>query len=336
MPKIVLIGAGRMGHRFSQAIRQSGHELTMIFDPSETPWGVSAEPGLAAVHTRNFEDVLASDAEAYAICTTADLHVSTAAKLIKAGKKRLIVEKPVSQSVQEAIDLRALAHANGARIIVNHGRRYSANTQAIKDLDGDPRTGALRSVVIKMGGGSFGCVGTHWIDLCNNLFDGTPKRVFGVLSYDTPPDNRGAKFFDPGGTALLMYAGGKRAVLDLGDDIGIVASTEFIFEKGIVAWTSEGKTWSFRHRRPEDQDKSLTLYTLPLVDTPFETSPPDLIAYAIATIEDVFASAPTQSGMDQAIDTMEAFAAIHYAAREQRSVSLPLPDEEKKVVYAIP
>ena len=32
MVKMVLIGAGRMGHRFSQAIRQSGHDLNMIFD----------------------------------------------------------------------------------------------------------------------------------------------------------------------------------------------------------------------------------------------------------------------------------------------------------------
>jgi predicted dehydrogenase len=336
MAKIVLIGAGRMGHRFSQAIRQSKHDLAMIFDPGETPWAIAIEPELAAVHSRDFADVLASDAQAYAICTTADHHASTASKLIEAGKKHLIIEKPLSQSVQEGIELRKLADAHGARVIVNHGRRYSTNTQAIKDLISDPRTGALRSVVIKMGGGSFGCVGTHWIDLCNNLLGGLPDRVFGELSGETPPDNRGSQFFDPGGTAILMYPGGKRAIIDLGDDVGIVASTEFIFEKGIVAWTTEAGTWTFRHRRPEDQDKSLTLYGLPLVETPFEAAPPDLIAYAMATIEDVFAQTPTQSGLDQAIDTMEVFAAIHCSAREGRAIKLPLPDAEKQIIYAIP
>lgn len=336
MSKIVLIGAGRMGHRFSQAIRKSGHELLMIFDPSETPWAIEKEPHLAPLHTCSFADVLASDADAFVICTTADHHVPTAVALIKAGKKRLIIEKPLSQSVKESEILRSLADDYGARIIVNHGRRYSANTQAIKDLDGDPRTGALRSVVIKMGGGSLGCVGTHWIDLCNNLLGGRPKQVFGILSEETPPDNRGAKFFDPGGTAVLIYPGGKRGIIDLGDDIGIVASTEFIFEKGIVAWTSEGGKWTFRHRRLEDQQKSLTLYALPLVEAPLETTPPDLVEYAIAAIVDVFASKPTRSGMDQAIDTMEVFAAIRYSAREKRLVTLPLPDQEKEVVYSIP
>ena len=78
MVKMVLIGAGRMGHRFSQAIRQSGHDLNMIFDPSEMPWAVQQEADLAKIHTRNFNDVITSSAEVYVICTTADHHVRIA------------------------------------------------------------------------------------------------------------------------------------------------------------------------------------------------------------------------------------------------------------------
>ena len=187
-----------------------------------------------------------------------------------------------------------------------------------------------------MGGGSLGCVGTHWIDLCNNLMDGLPEKVFGTLSVETASDNRGAQFFDPGGTAVLIYANGKRAIIDIGDDIGIVASTEFIFEKGIVSWTTEGGTWSFRHRRPEDSDKPLTLYGLPLVESTFATTPPDLIEYAIATINDALSDGETNSGIPEALKTMEVFAAIRYAARIDQVVSLPISDAEKRVTYAIP
>lgn len=336
MAKIILIGAGRMGHRFSQAIRQSGHELAMVFDPSDMPWAVQTEPELAAVHSRSFDEVLQSNADVYVICTTADHHVSTANQLIAAGKKRIIIEKPLSQSVAEGQELQDLAQEHDARIIVNHGRRYCANTAAIRALDGDPRTGALRSIVIKMGGGSLGCVGTHWIDLCNNLFGGVPEKVFGTLSAHTPPDNRGEKFFDPGGIAVLIYGDGKRAILDLGDDIGIVASTEFIFERGIVSWTTEGGTWSLRHRSAENSEKSLSFYGIPLEDSPFKTTPPDLIAYAIATIDDALSDTPTNSGTAEALETMEVFAAIRFAARTEQLVTLPIPDEEKRVTYAIP
>ncbi len=336
MVKIALMGAGRMGHRFSQAIRRGGHELALIFDPSENPWAVQQEPELTLLHTRDFDDVNRSDAEIYVICSTADFHVSTATDLIEAGKKRLIIEKPLCQSVSEGEALHALASKHCARIIVNHGRRYSTNTAALKRLNGDRKTGALRSILIKMGGGSFGCVGTHWIDLCNNLMNNKPEKVFATLSHETPPDNRGERFFDPGGTAVLVYPGGRRAIIDIGDDIGIVASTEFIYEKGIVSWITETGKWSFRHRRPEDLDKSLGNYGLPLIESPFETTPPDLLDYAISTINDALSEKPCNSGVPEALETMEVFAAIRYAARIDQVVHLPIPDDEKQVRYAIP
>lgn len=336
MARIALIGAGRMGHRFAQAIQQAGHELALIFDPAPQPWAMMQEPELAPLHTQEMDDVLASDAEVYVIATTADHHVRTAEQLIVAGKTKLIIEKPLSQSVEEGEVLRAHAAAAGARIVVNHGRRYSKNTAALKALDGDPRTGTLRAVTIAMGGGSLGCVGTHWIDLCNALMDGRPETVMAMTSDTTPANNRGEQFSDPGGTTVLRYTGGRRAILDLGDDIGIVGGANFIYETGIVSWSSEGGAWTFRHRKPEDRDKALSFYGLPLVDSPFDAQPPDLIAYAQATIADILSDGPTSSGITQALDTMEVFAAIRYASRTGRTVALPLPDAEKRIVYPIP
>lgn len=336
MVKMVLIGAGRMGHRFSQAIRQSGHDLNMIFDPSEMPWAVQQEADLAKIHTRNFNDVITSSAEVYVICTTADHHVRIATELIISGVKRLIIEKPLCQSVAEGIALEKLAKKNSVRIIVNHGRRYSKNTATLKDLDGDPRTGSLRSIIIKMGGGSFGCVGTHWIDLCNNLMEGLPNKIFGILSNHTPVDNRGNQYFDPGGTAVLTYDKGKRAIIDLGDDIGIVVGAEFVYEKGVVSWSVEGGKWTFMHRSLSDSEKPLTHYGIPLIETNFESSAPDLIEYAVAAINDALSDAEINSGVSQALDTMEVFAGIRYSARDGKIVSLPIPEIEKQISYDIP
>lgn len=336
MAQIALIGAGRMGFRFLQAIRKAGHDVAMLFDLAETPYAVACDPDLAALHTRDFAQVLAAELDAVAICTTADSHAALARELIAAGKTRLVIEKPLSQSVTDAEALAELARHSGVRIIVNHGRRYCANTRQLKAMDGSADTGSLRSVVIKMGGGSLGCVGTHWIDLCNNLFEATPQRVFAALSEESPANNRGQQFFDPGGTAVLLYSGGRRALIDLGDDVGIVGGADFIFERGIVSWTSEGADWSYRHRRAEDQDKPLTLYGLPLVADQFESVPPDLVDYAAAAVADLFAQDEPQSGIDRAIETMEVFAAIRYSAKRGQPVVLPLEATERREIYAIP
>lgn len=336
MARIALIGAGRMGHRFSQAIRKSGHDIAVIFDPMETPFAIASEPQLAGLHTRDFGDVLSQEIDAAAICTTADSHVALAQSLIETGKKRIIIEKPLSQSLVSAEGLSDLANKSGVRIIVNHGRRYCANTRKLKALDGSPATGALRSIIIKMGGGALGCVGTHWIDLCNNLLAGTPEQVFCRLSQETPDNNRGPQFLDPGGTAILFYEGGKRAIIDLGDDIGIVGGADFVFERGIVSWRTEGGEWSYLHRRPEDCSKPLTFYGLPLIADEFHSVPPDLIDYAVATIRDVFSDDAPESGIDKAVETMEVYAALRWSAAAGRPVSLPLEAAAKQEIYPIP
>lgn len=336
MARVVLIGGGRMGHRFSQAIRKAGHDLVSLFDPGARPFAVESEPELARIHETDFDAVLSSDADVYVICTTADHHVPLATALIEAGKRRLIIEKPLSQSAEDAERLRRMARARGVRVVVNHGRRYCPNTASLKALDGGGDTGALRSVAIRMGGGALGCVGTHWIDLCNNLMGGVPDAVFAQLSALTPSNSRGTQFVDPGGVALLSYAGGRRAVLDMGDDVGIVVGADFIYERGVVSWQFEGGRWSFRHRQAEDAERPLSLYGLPLVDAPFETVAPDLIAYAISALDDVLGEGPVISGLDQACDTMEVFAAIRASDRRDEMVRLPLGDQDRAEIYPIP
>ncbi|MDO6728351.1 Gfo/Idh/MocA family oxidoreductase [Cognatishimia sp. 1_MG-2023] len=336
MADVILIGAGRMGHRFSQAIRQSGNTLLAIFDPGEKPFAVEAEPELASFHIRDFQEVLDSSAEVFVICTTAEHHVSIASELIRSGKKRLVIEKPLSQSLADAEVLQALTDEFNARVVVNHGRRYCENTALLKSLDGADKTGSLRSISITMGGGALGCVGTHWIDLCNNLMGSLPEKVFCELSAYTPGNNRGAKFFDPGGTACLFYAGGRRAILNMGDDVGIVAGADFVYETGLVTWAVESGKWVFRHRSEENREKSLALYGIPLEESAVETKAPDLIAYGISALDDVLSDAPIQSGLMQARDTMEVFCAMRNSAEDESVVRLPLDEAAKQVVYSIP
>ncbi|OUD10474.1 hypothetical protein BVC71_02965 [Marivivens niveibacter] len=336
MTTVVLIGGGRMGHRFSQAIREAGHKLSMLFDPSEKPFAVETEAALADVHERDFENVLSSDADCFVICTTADLHVPIVQQLIEAGKKRIVVEKPLSQSAKDAIELRELATQNGVRMIVNHGRRYCANIQMLKEMDGSPELGSLRSVIVKVGGGSLGCVGTHWIDMCNNLMGGMPKSVYAELSDETPSNTRGTKFDDPGGVVLMRYDGGRRAVIEAGDDVGIVIGTDFIFERGVVNWVAEGGVWTLRCRRAEDREKPLFLYGLPLEQSDLEITPPNLISYAKAVLADAFSSETPISGLDQACDTMNVYAGLRASAANRTPVTFPLGDDDVSAHYPIP
>lgn len=334
--RIAVAGIGRMGHRFVQAIRRRGYEIGALFDPAEAPFAITAESDLAAHHVRDLDAFLEAPADAVVVATTADRHIPMLEALIAAGHRRIVVEKPFAQSHAAALEARHLAESVGARVVVNHGRRYCANTARLAALDGSPTTGRLRAVFIRVGGGALGCVGTHWIDLCDNLMGGVPQSAYCMLSRETPPNNRGTSFDDPGGTAILSYSDGRRAVIDAGDDIGIVAGAEFVFERAQVSWQTEGGRWIFRTRRDEDVEKSLTLYGLPLIERDFPTVPPDIVEYAASTIDDVLASAPTVSGIDRAVETMEVFAAMRWSARIGAPVALPIAAGASGAHYPIP
>lgn len=334
--KIALIGAGRMGYNFSKAIRASGREIVAVFDPMPHPYAIKEDPSLAPLHLQDMDQLMHREADAYVICTTADHHVPTAMTLLDGGARRLVIEKPLSQSVLEARKLKARADELGARVIVNHGRRYCANTQELKKLDGSGSTGTLRCITIKTGGGALGCVGTHWIDLCNNLMGGMPDKIFANISQETPANNRGAQFNDPGGTVILFYPNGRRAILDMGDDVGVVVGADFVYEVSVVSWQSEGANWIRRQRLDEDVNKSLSFYGLPLVEHPFVSEAPNLVSYAMSALEDAFTDAPPISGLTEALETMIVYSGIRLSAERDRPITLPLDAEAEEVVYAIP
>lgn len=336
MARIIVIGGGRMGARHVLAVRQAGHEVAALVDPSPENFAVASDESLRPLHRSSLAEALAHPADAAIIATTADHHMALLDQAMAGGLRRIVVEKPFSQSVEQALRAADAIAASGARVVVNHGRRYDPNTRALKALDRSGRYGRLRAVFLRTGGGGFGCVGTHWIDLCNNLMDALPERVSALTT--TPPgaNPRGERFDDPGASAFLVYGGGRRAVIDIGDDVGIVAGGEFVFDFAQVSWSVEAGSWRLRRRTEADLARPRSLYGLPLDEEVFPSTPLDVVGAARAALEDALADGPVTSGVAEAIGTMEVFAACRLAAGEARTVALPLTAQARARIYAIP
>jgi predicted dehydrogenase len=263
------------------------------------------------------------------IATTADLHFALTKQAIKRGFKRILIEKPVTQSHAQAVQLALLAKAFGVRLIINHGRRYDENYTRLL------AQGDLRSIALRFGGGGLGCVGTHWIDLCNRLFKASPLSVNAQL---TPAQNnvRGAKFNDAGGSLHLLYPDNRRAFIEIGDDIGYIGGAVFSFEKFQIAWQREDEPWLISSRAKEDIDKPNALYGLPLTKTPLAITPPCAVAYAKAALADALADTPPQSSITHAMETMAVFTAAHLSHARNKRIHLPLTPQQSRVRFPIP
>jgi predicted dehydrogenase len=123
-----LIGAGHFGRfhalKLAAATRAT---LTGIADPdAERARAVAWEAG---TQVRELADLLAIS-DAVIIAAPADLHFDLAAQALKAGK-HVLVEKPIAATVEQAVELAALARTSGKILQVGHLERFSAAHGAV-------------------------------------------------------------------------------------------------------------------------------------------------------------------------------------------------------------
>lgn len=348
--RIAVQGLGLMGARHVEAARRAGHAVVAVVDPNAEAHALKQDAGLRGVHHAALAEVDPSSVDVLVIATTADLHHRLACEAIALGFSRIVIEKPVTQSVAQAVDIRLRAEAAGARIVVNHGRRYCEAYSRLRRSKAAFNLGEVRSVTMRFGGGSLGCVGTHWIDLATAIVDARAVSVFATET--TPAANpRGARFVDPGASLMIVFENGAVAYIDTRDDVGFLGGLSVSFSRGEVSWRDEFGPWSLRRRAPADFDQPLTRYGLPLTETtmlPSEaarggTGPwpyagaNAILSYVASAIDDALSDDPPVSGIGAAIETMRVYAGLVESARSGRSVVLDaLDDGVLARLHAIP
>ncbi len=330
-----VLGCGRMGERLIQAAKALGIEVTALYDRSADAWALSNDPSLRSVFTSDLDAFWSRAPEAVAIATHGPSHIPLLLEGVERGVRRFIVEKPLGTSVDEARHAMTVVDAAGARVVVNHGRRYCDVYDQLLALDGSEEMGRLASAVLTLGAAGLGCMGTHFFDLFNRVM-GPPQSVYATVTTPAVVNPRGAEFDDPGGTALVTYTGGRRALIDMGDDVGIPGRMEFVYERGRVVIDDELSPWRVLSRAEVDRAAPVTRYGLPLQARMLDDFTPCGIMYATSRgIEDAYADGPSPSGMPVGIAALEVFAAIRWSAATGAPVSWPLPPEATAAVYPI-
>jgi predicted dehydrogenase len=130
-----VIGLGYWGpllvRNFSQLLGP-GLKVCCDRDPAQLDNIAKSYPGVRL--TRNFEDVLADpEIRAVAIATPAHTHYHLAKQALLANKA-VLVEKPMTTSVEEAEELVDLAQKQGQVLMVDHVYLYSPAVRKIKEL----------------------------------------------------------------------------------------------------------------------------------------------------------------------------------------------------------
>jgi len=192
--RIGVIGAGSISDLHLQSYaNHPSVEIYAICDLNEgRAKAKAAQYGAAMTFTDYRELVALPEVDAVSVCTWNDTHASIAAAALDAGK-HVLVEKPLSKTVDEALLVEEAAKRSGKVLQVGFVRRYASNTMLLKRFIDDGELGdiyyakasCLRrlgnpggwfSDVERSGGGPLIDLGVHIIDICWYLM-GRPKVV---------------------------------------------------------------------------------------------------------------------------------------------------------------
>lgn len=149
--KIAVAGAGLIGRRHAQLIQESGScGLSAIIDPAPAAGYFASEAGVAIYPT--LTDLFAEEhPDGVIVATPNSLHVENGLVCVKHGVP-VLVEKPIADSVEEAVCLADAASAANVPLLVGHHRRYSPILESACEIVGG---GTLGPVVAVMGSALF-------------------------------------------------------------------------------------------------------------------------------------------------------------------------------------
>ena len=134
MIKIGVIGCGYWGPNLIRNFNNTpGCEMVICCDMQDERLEriKSRVPGIKT--TKKHEDLLNSDLDAVAIATPVWTHYPLAKSFLEAGK-HVFVEKPLTPSSEECLELIELAEEKGLTLMVGHTFEYTAAVNKIKEI----------------------------------------------------------------------------------------------------------------------------------------------------------------------------------------------------------
>lgn len=190
--KIAVIGAGSISDFHLQAYDSNPEvEIYALCDLNEARAQEAAKKYNATHVFTDYKELLAlPEIHSVSICTWNDTHAEISIAALDAGKN-VLCEKPLCQTVEDALEVEKAVHRSGKLLQVGFVRRYSDNAQILKKFIDEGELGeiyyakasCLRRLgnpggwfadVERSGGGPLIDIGVHIIDISWYLM-GKPK-----------------------------------------------------------------------------------------------------------------------------------------------------------------
>ena len=286
--KAAVIGAGRMGRRHIQVVRELGMDLVGVCDVKAEALQL-AEKEQQVPKEQQYSDVKTllkkTRPECVIVATTAPTHCEYTCLAAENGTKYILCEKPMAVSLEECDRMITCCKKFGTALAINHQMRFMEQYIEPKKIVHSEAFGGLSSVTVVAGNFGLAMNGAHYFEMFRYMTDEAPKEVTAWFSSASVPNPRGPQFQDRAGAVRITTASGKRFYLETSDDQGHGLQVIYAGRYGqlMVDELAGLMRWVMR----EEQHRSLptTRYGMPWIESTRKIVPADVIAPSKAVLK---------------------------------------------------
>lgn len=144
--RVLVVGAGSIGERHVRCFQSTARVDVLLCEAlAERREAVAKQYGISETYS-NLKDALNASFDAAVVATPAHLHVDMAIQLAQKGV-HLLIEKPVSTSLDRVDDLQQIVSGKSLTVVVGYVHRMHPMLQAMKEALHSGRFGAPVQIV---------------------------------------------------------------------------------------------------------------------------------------------------------------------------------------------
>jgi predicted dehydrogenase len=149
-PQLLIVGVGSIGERHLRCFQSTSRVELSLCETNPTLRSTIAERYQIERVYADLDSALASSPDAAVIATPSQLHIPMAQRAVRAGCD-LLIEKPLSTSLDGIDELQALVAEKNAQVVIGYTWRSHPAAQAMRDALYSGRFGRPVEMVIQTG-----------------------------------------------------------------------------------------------------------------------------------------------------------------------------------------
>lgn len=196
--RIGVIGIGIMGEYHTRVYREIADRIpdvqfTGVADIDKNRIHAIAKKYMTECHT-DYKELLNCGVDAVSICVPTRLHKKVAIDVMDKGIRAILIEKPISDNIDDALDIVRFARDKGVILTVGHVERFNPAVLLMKKIIDSGRLGRVVSVSAKRVGpgpprykdtGVIVDLAVHDLDIICYLYCACPTHIYAVAGDGT-------------------------------------------------------------------------------------------------------------------------------------------------------